>query len=126
VAAVAGFVLGGRGLPPFGHFPGTSTPLARVGFALREENLKATPEAWATLRVDVDAVRSGFAGPARDPERVQAREQARGVFDLVVAVRGLKSGGNSEWGQAEQLCRALKWPRCDRPALDELKARSRP
>ena len=70
----------------------------------------------------VDAVRAEFAGPTREPER----EQARDVFDLLVAVRGLRSAGNSDWGQAEQLCRALKWPRCDRPALEELKASSRP
>ncbi len=81
---------------------------------MREDGLKARPEAWATLAADVDAVRSGFAGQERD------------VLDLVIAVRGLKSAGHSEWSQAEQLCRALKWPRCDRPALEELKARSRP
>ena len=114
VAALVGFLLGGRGLLPFGHFPGTSTPLARIGFALREDSLKATPAAWAALAADADSVRSGFAGQERD------------VLDLVIAVRGLKSAGDSEWSQAEQLCRALKWPRCDRPALEELKARSRP
>lgn len=114
VAALLGFALGGRGLLPFGHFPGTSTPLARMGFALREYGLEATPEAWATLAADADAVRAGFSGQERD------------VLDLVIAVRGLKGAGNSDWGQAEQLCRALKWPRCDRPALEELKARSRP
>jgi hypothetical protein len=85
-----------------------------VGFALREDNLKAAPEAWAALGADVDTVRSGFSGQERD------------VLDLVTAVRGLKNAGNSDWSQAEQLCRALKWPRCDRPALEELKARSRP
>ena len=85
-----------------------------MGFALREQSVNATPEAWAALAADVDTVRSGFTGQERD------------VLDLVVAVRGLKSAGNSAWSQAEQLCRALKWPRCDRPALEELKARSRP
>ena len=114
VAAAVGFVLGGRGLLPFGHTPGTSTPLARVGFALGEHNLEAAPGAWAALGADVDTVRAGFAGQERD------------VLDLVIAVRGLKSAGQSAWSQAEQLCRALKWPRCDRPALEELKARSRP
>jgi hypothetical protein len=122
VAAVVGFVLGSRGLLPFSHYPGTSTPLVRVGLALREDNLKATPEAWSALSADADAARAAFAGPAHAPER----DQARDVFDLVVAVRGLKSAGDSDWGQAERLCRALKWPRCDRPALEELKARSRP
>lgn len=85
-----------------------------MGFALREDSLKATPEAWAALAADVDTVRSGFAGQERD------------VLDLVIAVRGLKSAGNSDWSEAEQLCRALKWPRCDHPALEALKARSRP
>jgi hypothetical protein len=122
IAAVVGFVLGGRELLPFGHFPGTSTPLTRVGFALWQDNLQTTPEAWSALSADVDVVRSEFAGQTHEPER----DQARDVFDLVVAVGGLKSAGNSDWNQAERLCRALKWPRCDRPALEELKARSRP
>jgi hypothetical protein len=122
VAAVVGFMLGGRELLPFVHPPGTSTPLTRVGLALREDDLETTPAAWSALGADVDAVRSEFAGQTHEPERDQARE----VFDLVVAVRGLKTAGDSDWGRAEQLCRALKWPRCDRPALEELKARSRP
>ena len=125
-AAVVGFVVGGHSawawLPPFGHDAGTSTPLTRVGSVLRQDNLKAAPEAWSALGADVDAVRSEFAGQTHEPERDQARE----VFDLMVAVRGLKSAGDSDWGRAEQLCRALKWPRCDRPALEELKVRSRP
>ena len=110
VAAALGYVLGARGLP----VTSTSTPLARVGYALREESPKATSEAWAALGTDVDAVRLELGAEARD------------VFDLVVAVRGLRSGGNPEWSKAEQLCRAIKWPRCDRPALEELKRRSRP
>jgi hypothetical protein len=116
VAALVGFVLGG-------HFPrSTSTALTRVGLALRQGDLQATPEAWSALGADVDTVRWQFSGGARDPER----EQARQVFDLVVAVRGLKSDGSTDWAEAEQLCRALEWPRCDRPALEELKSRSRP
>ena len=129
-AAVFGFVLGGQ-LPgsrllPFGHHAPTSTPLARVGLALREDNLQATPEAWSTLGADVDAVRTLLAGPARPQGRAPERDQARDVLDLVVALRGLKNAGNSDWSQAERLCRALGWPRCDRPALELLKARSRP
>ena len=89
---------------------------------MREDNLKTRPDAWSALSADVDAARSEFAGQTHEPER----DQARDVFDLVVAVRGMKNAGNSDWGQAEQLCRALKWPRCDRPALEELKVRSRP
>jgi hypothetical protein len=123
---VVGFVLGGHfsksRLLPFGHLPGTSTPLTRVGLALREDDLNATPEAWSALGADVDAARWELTGPGHAPEH----DQARDVFDLVVAVRGLKSGGDSDWGRAEQLCRSLEWPRCDHPALEELKARSRP
>ena len=120
VAAVLGYVLGARGLLPFVRFgaPSTSTPLARVGFALREENPTATADDWAALRTDVIAVRLAWEPPPHDV--------LRDVLDLVVAVRGLDSGGNTDWGHAEQLCRALKWPRCDRPALEELKKRSRP
>ena len=50
----------------------------------------------------------------------------RRVFDLVVAVRGLENEGQADWDKAEQLCRGLGWPRCDRPALEALKRRSRP
>jgi hypothetical protein len=97
-----------------------------VGLALREDNLQATLEAWSSLRADIDAVRTAFAGRARELDRAPERDQARDVFDLVVAVRGLKTGGSCDWTHAAQLCRALEWPRCDRPALELLKARSRP
>lgn len=91
-----------------------SSPLARVGYALREERVEATPEAWSALRRDVHAVRAAW-----NPED-------RGVFELVVALRGLENEGVPEWVEAERLCRELKWPRCDRPALEELARRSRP
>ena len=35
------------------------------------------------------------------------------------------TGGETDWGRAEQICRGLRWPRCDRPALEEMQRRSR-
>jgi hypothetical protein len=64
-------------------------------------------------RIDVPAVRGALA------------PDSRGAFDLVVALQGLDRGGEADWGRAEQLCRALQWPRCDRPALEETQRRSR-
>jgi hypothetical protein len=90
------------------------TPLARVGTALRAAELEASPSEWVALRADVETVRAAWRG------------QERNVFDLVVALRGLGSGGGSDWGKAEVLCRALEWPRCDRAALEEMKKSSRP
>lgn len=106
-AAALGYVLGARGLLPLGR-AGASTPLARIGRALQDDR------ASASLRSDVDAIRAGVK-----PEDV-------GVFDLVVALRGLDSAAHTDWGRAEALCRQLRWPRCDRPALEEMKRRSRP
>ena len=99
--------LGAGGLLLFGR-GGASTPLARIGLALQDDG------ASASLRADVEAVRAGLK-----PEDL-------GVFDLVVALRGLESAAHTDWGRAEALCRGLRWPRCDRPALDEMKRRSRP
>jgi len=113
-ALVVGYVVGAEGILPVSVVAGASTPLARVGFALREPQVVAKPEAWAHLRSDVEAVRA-----AANPDE-------RGTFDLVVAVRGLESGGHPEWTKAEALCRGLGWQRCDRPALEELERRSRP
>jgi hypothetical protein len=107
VAALLGYVCGERGLLSFGQ---TSTPLARLGYALQRGDGQVSPD----LRDDIDAVRASWKGQERD------------VLDLVVAVRGLARDGESDWDRAEQLCRGLKWPRCDRPALEELKRRSRP
>jgi hypothetical protein len=117
VLALAGLGLGKRGVWPFSATPtnaATSTPLARVGFALRQDELDATEKGWALIRNDIEAIRRSWKPEDRD------------VLDLVVALRGLKTGGNTEWLEAEELCRALKWPRCDRGALEELKKRSRP
>ena|SRR5215831_6782419 len=109
-AAVLGYVVSVRGYLSFGPFRQTATPLARLGYALQQEGPSTGPE----LRGDLDAVRASWRGQERD------------VLDLVVAVRGLGNDGESDWVLAEQLCRGLKWPRCDRPALEELKRRSRP
>jgi hypothetical protein len=80
---------------------------------LKASRVEADAAAWAALRADVDAVRAGLT-----PD-----EQA--VFELVVAVRGLRNG-RPEYGAAEQACRKLRWSRCDRPALEELARWSRP
>jgi hypothetical protein len=105
-AAALGYVLGARDVFPFGR--GTaSTPLARIGLALHRDR------ADASLRHDVETVRAGL------------KPEDRGAFDLVVAVRGLENAGTGDWDRAEAICRGLRWPRCDRPALDELARRSR-
>jgi hypothetical protein len=113
VAAALGYVLGAWELMPFGR-RAVAPPLAMVGFALRQENLEVTAGDGAALRSAVDAVRASWKG------------QEPPVLDLVVELRGLGSNGSTDWGRAEQLCRGLKWPRCDRPALEEMKRRSRP
>jgi hypothetical protein len=110
VAAVLGYVFGAGGYLSFGPFRETSTPLARLGYALQQDAPVVGPE----LRGDIDAVRASWTGQERD------------VLDLVVAVRGLAHDGESDWALAEQLCRGLNWPRCDRPALEQLKRSSRP
>jgi len=114
-AAALGYLLGSVALPMLAALGGGSsnTPLARVGFALREDPHAASPE-WSVLDADLQAVRAPLASPQRD------------VFDLVVAVRGMDNGGNSDWSRAEQICRRLAWPRCDRDALAQLKELSRP
>jgi len=110
VAASAGYLFGVRGHLSFGPFRQTSTPLARLGYALQQDALPVGPE----LRADVEAVRASWTGRERD------------VLDLVAAVRGLARTGESDWELAERICRGLEWPRCDRPALEQLKQRSRP
>jgi hypothetical protein len=112
-AALLGYWFGAYGLHAFGtREPGT--PLARVGFALREEQPSGNATDWAALRADVALVRAQSRPPLRD------------VFDLVVALRGLENAGSADFSKAEQLCRALAWPRCDKPALELLRQRSRP
>jgi hypothetical protein len=118
VAAGLGYVLGARGLLPFDRcarfLTASPSPAARVGWVLQQETPRAAPGAWAALGPDVAAVRAAWKPPGRD------------AFDLVAAVRGLDNGGAPAWAKAEQLCRALKWSRCDQPALEELRKRSRP
>jgi len=114
-AAALGYLLGSVAVPVLAALSGggSNTPHARVGFVLREDPHAPSPE-WTALDTDLQAVRAPLAAPQRD------------VFDLVVAVRGLDNGGNSDWSRAEQICRALTWPRCDRDALSQLKELSRP
>src|SRR6185503_40523 len=64
-------------------------------------------------RIDVGAVRTALAADSRD------------AFDLVVSLQGLDNDGRADWARAEATCRGLKWPRCDRPALEEMQRRSR-
>jgi len=90
------------------------SPAALVGFTLFMHEVDPDPAAQARLRANLATV-----GAALAPEQ-------RRVLDLVVAVRGLESAGQTDWDKAEQLCRGLGWPRCDRPALAVLKRRSRP
>jgi hypothetical protein len=112
---MAAAVLGGAvGVLALGRSGNASTPAARLGYALREEHVQAGPEAWAGLKTDVETVRATVKG------------QDREVLDLVMALRGLTTGGATDWPEAEKLCRGLKWPRCDRGALEEMKRSSRP
>jgi hypothetical protein len=115
LAVALGYLLGSIAVPALAALAGgsTSTPLARVGLALRE-NPGAPSAASAVLDADLQVVRSSLAAPQRE------------VFDLVVAVRGLDNGGNSDWSRAQQICRGLSWPRCDKDALAQLKDLSRP
>jgi hypothetical protein len=114
-ALVLGYVLGARGLLPYGPLrASTSTPLARVGMALKREHLPTDAVTSAALREDIATVRAGLSSPERE------------VFELVTAVRGLNNGGNLDVPAAQQSCRALEWPRCDDPALEALRKRSRP
>ena len=63
-------------------------------------------------RMDVAAVRGALAPDSRE------------AFDLVVALQRLDGRAETDWARAEQLCRGLKWSRCDRPALEEMQRHS--
>jgi hypothetical protein len=112
LAAIVGYALGAtwkaEAAQPLG------SPLARVGYALRAQNPQATPEEWALLQADLNAVRATWKPEERD------------VFDLVVALRGLEHRGRPDYQAAQRLCAGLAWPRCDRTALEALRERSRP
>lgn len=114
-AALLGYLLGWFVLPALAALPSgsSSSPQARVGFVLREQPL-APEAAWSSLAADIEAVRSKLVSPERE------------AFDLVVAVRGLRDAGSSDWSLAEQLCRTLAWPHCEREFLAQLKELSRP
>jgi len=115
VAAAVGYLLGSLAVPALAALAtgSVNSPLVRVGFALREDP-QAAPGAWPALAADVQAVRSSLAAPERE------------AFDLVVAVRGLDSGGTSDFQRAERVCQTLTWQRCDRATLMLLKEQSRP
>lgn len=114
-ALVAGYVLGARDLLPYGPLrASTSTPLARVGLALKSDTFRSDTATASALGYDLIAVRAGLSSPERE------------VFDLVTALRGLKNGGKIDTAAAGQTCHELKWPRCDDQALAVLQKRSRP
>jgi hypothetical protein len=87
---------------------------ARVGRVLEQPQVHAPPDAWTALRADAAMVRDSWP-PSLRP-----------VFELLAAVRGLSTGGTPDWSQAESLCRALRWTRCDRASLEQLRTRGRP
>jgi hypothetical protein len=64
-------------------------------------------------RINAGAVRSALAADSRAP------------FDLVVALQQLDGGKETDWARAEQLCHGMRWPRCERQALEEMQRRSR-
>jgi hypothetical protein len=64
-------------------------------------------------RPDVGTIRGALAA------------DSRAAFDLVVALHGLGGDGVPDWGRAAGICSGLKWPRCDRPALEEMQRRSK-
>jgi hypothetical protein len=114
-AAALGYGLGLGGLLPYGPLKAsTSTPRARVGWVLDKAEPHGDAASWALLRGDVETARSSFGTPERD------------VFELVAALRGLANGGQPDLARAGEICRALKWPRCDEPALQAVRKRSRP
>lgn len=115
VLVAAGYQLGALGMLP-GSFSQhvALSPEARLGFALQAAPLQGDAHAWDTLRQDVQQV--GDRWPAAQ----------RAVLELLVAVRGLQNGGAPEFQRAQQLCEQLRWPRCDRVALDRLQASSAP
>lgn len=110
---LAGYWVSANELVPLA-FGARITPASRVGFAMRERNLSAPPEDWRLLKADVEALRSTL------------KPELRSTFDLVVALRGLESGGSSDFVRAGEICKGLQWRRCERAALDVLKERSRP
>lgn len=115
-ALTAGYFLGTRGYvaQALGAQTSPLTPLARVGFAVQSDQLRGEASDWQRLKRDLEVVRAEWA------------PQTRGVLDLVIAVRGLENNQHPDWKRAEELCRGLGWPRCDQPALEELRLRSRP
>jgi len=114
-AAALGYLLGSIAAPALAALGGggSNTSLSRVGFVLRQDP-QAASNAWSALDADLQAVHAALLSPQRE------------VFELVVAVRGLNNGGNSDWSRAEKACQALSWPRCDKASLAKLKELSRP
>jgi hypothetical protein len=109
------YVLGARGILPYGPLrASTSTPLARIGLALKDPHFHPNADTVAALNADLATVRAGLGSPERE------------VFDLVAALRGLKYNGDLDVPAATQSCRDLKWARCDQQALEVLRKQARP
>src|SRR3569623_1514593 len=109
---VAGRDEGGAAVPSraLHRLPG---PGAR-GLGLQSAGPQASPGAWAALAADVATVRESWPASLRK------------VLDLTCAVRGIRPDGTPDWALAAQLSRQLRWPRCDRPALEAMGVRGRP
>jgi hypothetical protein len=90
------------------------TPLAELGFALTEADWGTNPEAHQRLSQVAETARRSFP------------EADRGILDLVLTVRGVGAAGQVDWERAMAQCNELGWPRCDRPAMEELARRARP
>ena len=74
----------------------------------------------------VAAAVAGCGRRITDPAvRAALAAESLGAFDLVLTLHGLDGAHKTDWRRAEQLCRGLQWPRCDRQALEEMQRRSR-
>ena len=93
-ALVVGYVLGAEEILPVSVVAGASTPLARVGFALREPRVVAKAGAWAHLRSDIEAVRAVSKPDERERE-VRARFVAPGNRLSLLFVGGHPRGPDS-------------------------------
>jgi hypothetical protein len=79
-----------------------------VGALVVLGGLSAVVARRAAKRVDTGAVRAWLSPDSRE------------TFDLLLALHP-PGGGDADWTRAEQICRGLIWPRCDRPALEYLR-----
>ncbi len=83
-----------------------------------------SPAARVSWRMDRTKETNGKQWPSLDEDlrAMNLRPPADDALRLVLALRGVDQGGLPNWRRAEQLCRGLGWPRCDRAALERMKA----